>query len=167
MRPTLGQWQDLAERQAFNDQSAKVNGSNNQPVQQQVSTPQAALHALSLDDAPKKPRRASDSCGDGNSACFYAVYGMHVDGGEDNYHGLLAIDGLIETVYKGKTFATAHDHYTLKRISTRELVYADSHGRPHTIPFSGEADEEADPADLKAVQKPTVGQPMMPSFPQR
>ncbi|MEW6342963.1 MAG: hypothetical protein AB1704_20070 [Pseudomonadota bacterium] len=163
-RPTLGQWQDLAERQAFNEQSAKVNGVNNQ---QQPATPPVALRALSLDDAPKKPRRASDSCGDGDGACFYAVYGMHVDGGEDNYHGLLAIDGLIETVYKGKSFATPHGHYTLKSISTRELTYADSRGRLHTVPFSGEADEEADSKELNTAQKPLTGQPMIQGFPQR
>jgi hypothetical protein len=169
-RPTLGQWQDLAERQAFNEQSAKVNGAPNQLAQQnqqQAATPPVALRALSLDDPPKRPHRASDSCGDRDGACFYAVYGMHVDGGQDNYHGLLAIDGLIETVYKGKSFATPHGRYILTSISTRELTYADSHGRPHTVPFSGEADEGADPTELKAAQKPLASQPMIQSFPQR
>lgn len=165
-RPTLGQWEDLAERQAFKDQLAKLNGDNTQQGQQAlIATPPAALRApLSLDAAPKKPRRASDSCGEGNSACFYAVYGIHVDGGDNNYHGLMAIDGLIETVSKGKRFTTSRGSYTVRDISTRELTYVDQHGRLHTVPFSGEADEQADPAELKAEQKPMPGQPMMPGF---
>lgn len=169
-RPTLGDWEDLANRQAFNDQSKKLNGDNGQQTQQPLQAalpPPPRMQQSPEADAPKKPRRASDSCGDGDAACFYAVYGMHVDGGPDNYHGLLAIDGLVQAVYKGKRFVTSHGRYTVKEISTHELSYVDQHGRVRTVPFSGEADVQADPTELKAEQKPGLGQPPLFGFPQR
>ncbi|ACD21531.1 hypothetical protein [Paraburkholderia phytofirmans] len=169
-RPTLGDWEDLANRQAFKDQSAKLNGDNGQQTQQPLQAalpPPPRMQQSQEADAPKKPRRASDSCGDGDAACFYAVYGMHVDGGPDNYHGLLAIDGLVQAVYKGKRFVTSHGRYTVKEISTHELSYIDPHGRVRTVPFSGEADVQADPTELKAEQKPGLGQPPFFGFQQR
>ena len=169
-RPTLGDWEDLANRQAFKDQSSKLNGDSGQQTQQPLQAalpPPPRMQQSQEADAPKKPRRASDSCGEGDAACFYAVYGMHVDGGPDNYHGLLAIDGLVQAVYKGKRFVTLHGRYTVKDISTHELSYIDPHGRVRTVPFSGEADVQADPTELKAEQKPGLGQPPIFGFQQR
>jgi hypothetical protein len=167
-RPTLGDWQDLADRQAFSDQTKKLDGSDgkqaqNLPPQPPAYTPPHGPQPQ--DDTPKKPRRVNEAC-QGDGACFYAVYGMHIEGGPNNYHGLLAIDGLVEAVYKGKQFVTPHGRYTLKDISTHELSYADGRGRVHTVPFSGEADVQADPAELKADQKP-ANQPVPFAFPMR
>ncbi len=169
-RPTLGDWEDLAEREAFKAQLAKLNsesGKSGQTALPPLPGQLQAPGAQGTDYSPKKPHRANDSCNDIDTACFYAVYGMHIDGGDNNYHGLLAIDGLVEAVYKGKHFVTPHGRYTVRDISTHELAYADARGRVHTVPFAGEADVQADPTELKIEQTQFAQPPTALSFPRR
>jgi hypothetical protein len=111
-------------------------------------TPLPGASQTAQKEAPKKAR-ASAACADDDSPCFYAVYGMSVDGKSNNFRGLLAIDGIVIPVYKGKKFATRHGTYKVSSISTSELTAIDAKGKAHTWLFAGDADLEADPEQLQ------------------
>ncbi|MDN7880132.1 hypothetical protein [Burkholderia aenigmatica] len=171
--PTLGDWDDLSQREAYQARLKKLNEANSQPAaaaplpggplppgMTPTGSPQAINAPAAAAPEPKK-QRASESCPDDNSPCFYALYGMSVDDGSNNYRGLLAIDGVIVVAYKGKKFNTRKNSYVVQSISSRELIARDSKGHVRHWPFYGAADVAADAGQLKS-QPATPGQPFSP-----
>ncbi|MDR8092968.1 hypothetical protein KPB05_36535 [Burkholderia gladioli] len=171
--PTLGDWDDLSQREAFQARMKKLNEGSGQsavaaplpggplpPALSPTGAPQGLNAAGAAATEPKKSR-ASESCPDDNSPCFYALYGMSVDGGANNYRGLLAIDGVIVVAYKGKKFNTRKNAYVVQSISAQELVARDAKGRVRHWPFYGDADVAADAGQLRT-QQATPMQPFSP-----
>lgn len=163
--PTLGDWEDLTQRQAYKKQMDELNGAA-QPAAGPMSQlpggplpmPGAVPPVAEARDKPAPKRRISEACPADNSPCFYAVYGMNVEGVGNNYRGMVAIDGHVYPVQKGARFA----EFTVDSISVRELVVTDTKTkRKRTLPFAGDADVAADPAEVSEKTKPAAARPTM------
>ncbi|EML1601318.1 MULTISPECIES: hypothetical protein [Burkholderia] len=169
--PSLGDWEDLYQRKAYQAQLATLKGSESTVAPQGAQ--QAMLPPLpppnqqgiaQLGDAPEKKtnRRFSAACPDDNKPCFFSVYGVHVDGGENNFRGQLAINGRVISVYKGKKF----EGYTITDVSDSALTATKGRAR-YVWPLYAQGDFEADPRPLEAArpQAPTPGFPVIPNNP--
>ncbi|KVN48727.1 hypothetical protein WT12_08240 [Burkholderia territorii] len=90
------------------------------------------------------------------------MYGVHIDGGENNFRGQLAIDGRVVSVYKGKKF----DGYTVTDVSDSALTATKGRAR-YVWPLYAQGDFEADPRQLEAArpQAPTPAFPIVPTNP--
>lgn len=158
-RLTLGDWEDLAEREAFKkrtDTLASGQGNTAMPPLPGGQLPPlqagAAPQAGAVDAKPAPKRRVSDACEDGVAICYYAVYGMNVEGVGNNYRGWVAVDGRVYPVHKGAHFR----NYVVDAISTRELLVTNTKTKKKQIvPYSGDADVAADPSEVQEKPKAT------------
>lgn len=163
--PTLGDWEDLYQRKAFQAQVKALTSETSPGPQTSQPAMQAALPPLpppqqrgaaQLTDAPEKKtnRRFSPACPDDNKPCFFSVYGIQIEGGENNFRGQLAINGRVVSVYKGKKF----DGYTITDVSDSALTATKGRAR-YVWPLYAPSDFEADPRQLEASRPQTFGAP--------
>jgi hypothetical protein len=159
--PTVGDWDNLAQRKAYAAELKKLKPADSK--EQQAPSPLPQLGALpplppplpagSVQKEAKKKERFSPSCPDDGKPCFFSVYGMSIEGVGNNYKGLLAIDGRVVPVHKGATFG----RYTVADISTHELTAVDRAGKKYVWPYAGDADFSADPEKIDSTKQSANG----------
>ena len=161
--PTIGNWEDLTQQEAFKKRQDELasNGLSNRagqgplpPLQVVTSRPQGESQAGTA-DAPARKRRVVEACPD-DRPCFFAVYGVSVDGAGNNYRGLVAVNGTVHPVTKGTQFAG----YTVEAISARQLtVVSNRSKRRQHWPYVGGVDMTADHTDIPKASNTAEARP--------
>lgn len=157
-KPSLGDWEDLSEREAYkarHDKLAKDEAKEQQAIAPAQIGPMPNLQPQApLVPQPEKKRTVfSESCPDDDTPCFFAVYGLSLPDGTNNYRGRLALHGreVSGGVYKGKKF----DGYTVVAITGSSLTVTDKSGKKIEWPLRTANDYAADPTELTK-QMPSV-----------